>query len=537
MANLTSLPLPTTVPTFPADARAEAAIHTRVGTASLPHALTLKTQTPNTDETHWADKSGSYSKAILQDHPGIVNPSAFTAFRTALGTSDGKTPGTLDFDAVTLGGGAKLNGPQGAFTRQPLGHDSQAFARPPAFTVGSKDYAVELIELYWASLLRDVAFTDYKHNTLAKAAAAELTTHIAHYHGPQEAGAVTPEILFRGGFPGETFGPYTSQLCIQPTSLGAQPIDQMIDNFIPGRDFMTDLSEWFKIQNGGSPSDTLTFSPLRRIMQNGRAFAAFTHVDELYQAYFTAYLVLESWQVALNPGTPYSPANAMPYKTQKPFGTFGGPDIAATLAAVAKAAIEAVWYQKWVVHLRHRPEAGGGLVHLQKTGAAPAPLAKVDALALSSKALHMSFERYGSYLLSQAFPEGSPTHPAYPTGHGTVAGACITALKFFFDCEASIEKYTQPVVPASDGLSLNAYTGADAAKMTISGELHKLAHNISFGHGIHGGIHWRSDTDQSILLGEAVALKFLQDQAWYYSENIDVVVKKIDGTHVHIKNT
>jgi len=33
----------------------------------------------------------------------------------------------------------------------------------------------------------------------------------------------------------------------------------------------------------------------------------------------------------------------------------------------------------------------------------------------------------------QSYPEGSPTHPAYPTGHGVVGGACITVLKFFFD--------------------------------------------------------------------------------------------------------
>ena len=42
--------------------------------------------------------------------------------------------------------------------------------------------------------------------------------------------------------------------------------------------------------------------------------------------------------------------------------------------------------------------------------------------------------------------------------------------------------------------------------MTVNGELHKLAHNISFGHGIHEGINWRSDTDYSMLLGEEVAL-------------------------------
>ena len=35
------------------------------------------------------------------------------------------------------------------------------FAAPPAFEVDSIDYALELIELYWASLLRDVPFSEY----------------------------------------------------------------------------------------------------------------------------------------------------------------------------------------------------------------------------------------------------------------------------------------------------------------------------------------------------------------------------------------
>jgi hypothetical protein len=72
--------------------------------------------------------------------------------------------------------------------------------------------------------------------------------------------------------------------------------------------------------------------------------------------------------------------------------------------------------------------------------------------------------------------------------------------------------------------------------MTVNCELHKLAHNISFGHGIHAGIHWRSDTDYSILLGEAVALSFLQDQAFTYRENFSVNLRKLDGTMTSIKN-
>jgi hypothetical protein len=532
MADLSQLPLPTTVPTFATDQRAQAGIHARVGTAALPKELTLSTQTPNSDETNpaWPDHSGTYSKALEQDSPGIVNAAAFSAFRTALGTADGKTIGSGNFSSVTLGGTTKLNGPQGAFARQPVGLDSQAFESPPAFTVDSLDYGVELIELYWASLLRDVAFTDYAGNEIAKQAAKELSTFNANYYGPKMGTSVTPDLLFRGGFTGEAVGPYLSQLCIQPTSLGAQAIDQTTQTFIPGRDFMTDLPEWFNVQKGLPPSASLTMDSARRYMHNGRCLAAYTHVDELYQAYFIAYLVLKSWGVSLNKGIPYAPAIPPALPAEVPFGTFGGPDIAATIAAVAKAAINAVWYQKWVVHLRHRPEAGGGLVHLKKISYSPAPKAKVHAKVLTSKALAASFDRCGSYLLSQAFPEGSPPHPAYPTGHGAVAGACITALKFFFNCKQNLEKFTQPVIPASDGLSLSAYTGADASAMTIAGELHKIAHNISFGHGIHAGIHWRSDTDQSILFGERVAVAFLKDQVWSYNESVNVPITGVDGT-------
>lgn len=83
---------------------------------------------------------------------------------------------------------------------------------------------------------------------------------------------------------------------------------------------------------------------------------------------------------------------------------------------------------------------------------------------------------------------------------------------------------------------LEPYTGLDQADMTVNGELHKIAHNISFGHGIHAGIHWRSDTDYSLLLGEAVALAYLQDQAFTYEENFAVQLRKLDGTTATITN-
>jgi hypothetical protein len=42
------------------------------------------------------------------------------------------------------------------------------------------------------------------------------------------------------------------------------------------------------------------------------------------------------------------------------FGTFGGPHILALLTEVSTRALKAVWYQKWLVHRRLRPEEFGG---------------------------------------------------------------------------------------------------------------------------------------------------------------------------------
>ena len=113
-----------------------------------------------------------------------------------------------------------------------------------------------------------------------------------------------------------------------------------------------------------------------------------------------------------------------------------------------------------------------------------------------------------------------------------MGGACITALKFFFD---GTTKIASPLI-STNGYQAVAYTGPGANDLTVNGELHKLAHNVSFGHGIHAGIHWRSDTDISALLGEAVALRYLQDQAWTYKENFSIDITKMDGSKVTIKN-
>jgi len=547
MSKLSKLPQPGAgcLPAGVNDAQAKNAFILRFGTATQDAAPTGSvTQSPNADLANFPDGLGTYTKGLLQDAPGIVNPASFDQFLNACGVRAAGPLADFEHANIALGGTAKLNGPLGAFALQLVGKDSAAFGGtivPKAPALDSIEYAIELVELYWASLLRDVPFESYPGNATAQAAANELSSlvaaHPGKYAGPLDAGGrVTTDLLFRGGFnarpkyfAGEDVGPYLSQFCLIPTSLGRIPLDQRIKTFLPGQDFMTAQDAWFKIQNGVAPAASALFDGVPRYMRCGRDTAAYTQVDELYQAYLVAFLVGNALGIAPNPSSPYKS-----FKKHKPFGTFGGPDIASTLGAVAHASINAVWYQKWRVHLRHRPEAGGGLVHLLMTGQLnAADAAKLGNLKIvtDSAALNLSSVRHGSFLLSQAFPEGSPTHPAYPTGHGAVAGACITVLKFFMDGGAVIP---HPVVPSSDGTTLDAYSGP--GQLTVNGELHKLAHNVSFGHGLHAGIHWRSDTDYSILLGEAVAIAYLEDQIYEYEERVDVAITKLNGHTHHFKN-
>src|SRR4029078_737763 len=158
--------------------------------------------------------------------------------------------------------------------------------------------------------------------------------------------------------------------------------------------------------------------------------------------------ILSRMRAPLDPSNPYNQS-----RTQIAFGTLGDPYMASVLCAVARPALKAVWYQKWFVHRRLRPEVFAGRIHNHVTGAARYP---IHSDILNSPVLPLLSRKNGTFLLPMAFPEGSPTHPSYGAGHATVAGACVTVLKAFFD-----ESYVipGPVEASGDGLSLRPYSG------------------------------------------------------------------------------
>jgi hypothetical protein len=520
------------------DYRTDTATSERVNVGQLPD---------NGDATRFTDFSGSYSKALKHDALGVPNSASWLSLKHALTTGE-----FSDFEKIlvgTPGGGpnSKNNGPQGALAFDLEGLDSHATIIPPAPSVASAQTAVEEVEHYWAALLRDVPFSQYPTSPLAAEAAADMNglSFIYSNANVEYPTPITPSNLFRGRIvidDGNIQGPYVSQLLVQPTFFGAQFLRQQYQVFLPagggGADYMTTVSEYQLVQNGGSSGRTLVFDPTFRYIRNGRDLAAYCHSDALYQAYLTAYLVLSGINTPLNPGNPYIGS-----RTEKPFGTLGGMDAVATIGEVATRALKGAWFHKWIVNLRMRPEEYGALVQANRTGTTPFPQAAgaLHSDVLNSTVLPVIHSTYGNYLLPQAYPGGSPTHPCYPTGHGVVAGACITVLKFFFDCTQKIRPLLLAAgrdvsVPSVDGLSLNPYTGADRDTLDINGELNKLAFNISFGHGIHAGIHFRSSTVWSILLGEQIGISVLKDRAKSYSEPFKITMTKFDGTTVTISN-
>ena len=90
----------------------------------------------------------------------------------------------------------------------------------------------------------------------------------------------------------------------------------------------------------------------------------------------------------VNPGNPYVTS-----LTQDGFGTLGDPYFAALVPEVAAIALKAVWFQKWYVHRRLRPEAFGGLVHNRLANKIAYPL---HADVLNSDAMTAVFKKTGS---------------------------------------------------------------------------------------------------------------------------------------------
>lgn len=490
--------------------------------------------------------SAFFSKGLQHDGFGEVDEAEFEAFELAC-----KQPnfvpnvGKAFEDLAPVADADRLANPLAAWATGDLGPAdfSQIHLRnPPAIT--SKAIAAEMTELYWMAILRDVSFSGWPTNAQIPQAAAEINGLVKNAEpdmltrgtGEDFPTAVTAQTIFRGTGPGEDVGPLVSQFWLHNTPYGTQTIPAAMLVYDKGQDYLTSFDDWLHAQNTGRSNpespDFLVGRPYEqanrggdktkahRIVRTMRDFASFVHRDALHQAYFNAALQLLSMTGSGEVGTstldPYNSKIPTAYKRMKGFGTFGAPHLLTLVSEVAARALQLQWYQKWRVHRRLRPEAFGGLVHMQFVGNSGITRNYGLAQEVSqSEAAQLVRAKHNGLLLPVAYQSGSPTHPAYGAGHATVAGACVTILKAWFHED---DPFPDPRLPPDDDLTdpklLKSYTGGG---LTIGHELNKLASNVAMGRSM-GGVHFRTDNMRSLRIGEMLAIIVLGKSLRHFAE-------------------
>jgi len=550
----------------------------------------------NGDEQRYAmaNYAMSFTKGLEhKSQNGLIqNADDFKAFRSAIdnGYVDAFTTSVpsasskeRQWEAPTAGLVYDLQGP-----------DSHAVTMPPSPALGNSELAYEMAEVYELALLRDVPFAEFNDtsgNTNLATSIDRLNSigyHVSGKDGRQRknvGGKITGQTAFRGSTPGVDRGPYLSQFMLLGNksvagdgdvtdgiiSYGALSADQRVPVAMSGVDFMTDWNDWLAVQNGvdtqtGNESAIYGPAPVaRRFISTPRDLATYVHYDALYEAYLNACLILlgmkaptdpafdklsGSSQLHLNSLNPDNQSLTRNWETHEReaggFALWGGPHILTLVTEVATRALKAVRYQKFNTHCRLRPEALAGRIHKASQIESDFPsignvFTSLEGSIQDTVNAIKGFNSSGTALLPMAFQEGSPMHPSYGAGHATVAGACVTILKAYFDTSAVLVRrggdvlFTRhqtgdtPVAFVPDA-TMNTLTDiTDGTYLTLEGELNKLAGNISIGRNM-GGVHYFSDYYDSLRMGEEIALGILEEQTLCYKEDPFVIsVPTFDG--------
>ena len=205
-----------------------------------------------------------------------------------------------------------------------------------------------------------------------------------------------------------------------------------------------------------------------------------------------------------------------------------------------------MWFQKWNVHRRLRPETFSGRIHnvlLDKTLNERYKISKeilgeedlLKQVFTRNKKLNDSLpgrENGGTYLLSQVFPEGSPMHPSYGAGTRRKPARGWTVMKAQFNEDFEItdpferdrvstpeKPYNPALIANADGTKLIPYTGPGSDQpLVVWQELNKLAADIAINRNF-AGVHYRTDYTASLRMGEQVALGLLEEQAANFNED------------------
>lgn len=520
----------------------------------------------NSEEFKYRDKNyvGSFHKGLQHDENGLlIAISEYEKMRNSIIYNDQQKLASVRLATGAVG---KLVNPLAANSSVLVGIQQSSIKDQYIPELSSLAGATEMIELYSQNISRDVNFETYESNSIIQSILDENHMNKSNVRSnfvyPPSNQPFTPKTLFRGISSEEHVGPYISQFLYLDVPMGATILKQKYVTPKPVS-AATSRVEWgvsrselaiiqnTDLNNPGLPGPTDVSCLDHVYIHSGRSLAEAVHSDPAYQFFYQTSLILASLGVKQNPGFPV-------YPNQSPFITGGGgPNVQCCIAEVTGLALKHSWFWKWTVSRRERPEAQSILVDMIKNDPDLNSNYGLSDILLSNAILNDiqdynggdPYNKPNSYTLSSTYREGSPLHPAWPSGHATIAGAAVTVLKIFFDGSTRWKSLNSVIngklstgisgpVEANpdDGYnSIRSYNNADSDDMTVNGELNKLATNVGIGRN-WAGIHYRSDAIGGMLLGEQIAIKYMEDMLSVSVENNlngtvpEISIQKFDGS-------
>ena len=411
----------------------------------------------------------------------------------------------------------------GGLSRNTMGYNPNNFFVNKFYYSDSTKNIFEMMEVYAQCLTRDNTFSQIEDGSDKIKNIISSLNNYSCITSPTVEGKITSKTLFRGNWIDELYGPYVSQFLYLPFKYGNLLIDQkyFIEQDIQNS---TNIAKWFDCQNGIETSLNLPLDKDKDKLQyvnSPRILGSLVHNDPLYQVYYNACLI--AFQNGIKP-------TGFDSDVIDSWTSGGGPDVLASVAHVALGALRVAWYHKWNLGLKIRPEVLAQRIELSYSkseefvNSVPG-LSKIKELSEIGKDILEMIREYNSesgeknVLLPNMYNECSPTHPSWPAGHAVVAGACCTVIKAMcvtHDKNLNKLPWPEQAKHSVDGDTLVDYEG-DTSKMTIVGEINKLASNISLGRDI-AGVHYRCDGVAGNLLGEQYAISYLKDKMREYYE-------------------
>jgi membrane-associated phospholipid phosphatase len=461
---------------------------------------------PREFESQYID---AYTKGLPHNQGGYVDPIQMKKLLQSISKRDRNK-----LNKVKLGSkDVRLVDPSAAWSSDIIGSCNNSYRYSKLPKLSSDKMTAQILELYAMTLCRDISFCNYHLSSIISDCCQGLN-HLKSY--PQVQGKVKFNNIFRGPMYGDLQGPYISQFLYLDVPIGGFTQKQKYNTPLEGYNFMTTWEQAISVQNGVILESPSPRRDIPRYIITGRDLAELVHHDEPYQFFYNTCIILMGLKAPLNPGIQRLLSEN---SVEGFFVNFGKPDIQSTMNLIGRNALLAAWYIKWNT-LFLRPEEFG--IELERSKG------KSYRQILENRILKDIKSRFGTSLLPQAYPEGSPYHPSYPAGHAAIAGACVTVLKFFFDSNYELNIYE----PDSNGLELIK----SEKKTTVGNELNKLASNIGLGRA-WAGIHYQMDVIAGLKLGEKVAINCLQELIHRYPMSTSITFTRFNETSVTISNS